>query len=76
MKKKKEEGGNGGRKGRRRGEERSWWLSLKRRMNVFRLGGDLSHVIAISLLLLKMMTSKSCAGEEERVFGWIVDKGG
>jgi ER lumen protein retaining receptor len=31
-------------------------------MNVFRLAGDLSHVASIFLLLLKIMTSRSCVG--------------
>lgn len=31
-------------------------------MNVFRLAGDLSHLVAIIILLLKIWTSRSCAG--------------
>lgn len=31
-------------------------------MNVFRLGGDLAHLIAIIILLLKIWTTRSCAG--------------
>mmetsp|Transcript_5743 Transcript_5743/g.15325 ORF Transcript_5743/g.15325 Transcript_5743/m.15325 type:complete len:219 (+) Transcript_5743:330-986(+) len=31
-------------------------------MNIFRLGGDLMHVVSILLLLLKIKTSKNCAG--------------
>jgi len=31
-------------------------------MNVFRLGGDLSHLFAIIILLLKIWTTRSCAG--------------
>jgi len=31
-------------------------------MNIFRLGGDLSHLFAIIILLLKIWTTKSCAG--------------
>lgn len=31
-------------------------------MNVFRLGADMLHVVSIFLLLLKIMTSHSCAG--------------
>ncbi|XP_020378344.1 ER lumen protein-retaining receptor 3 [Rhincodon typus] len=31
-------------------------------MNVFRLSGDLSHLLAILILLAKMWKSKSCAG--------------
>ena len=33
------------------------------RMNIFRLTGDLSHLLAIILLLLKIWKSRSCAGE-------------
>lgn len=31
-------------------------------MNIFRLGGDVMHVLSIFLLLLKIQTSHSCAG--------------
>jgi len=31
-------------------------------MNIFRLTGDLSHLLAIILLLLKIWKSRSCAG--------------
>lgn len=31
-------------------------------MNVFRLAGDVSHLVAIIILLLKIWRSKSCAG--------------
>ncbi|XP_054615215.1 ER lumen protein-retaining receptor 3-like [Dunckerocampus dactyliophorus] len=31
-------------------------------MNVFRLAGDMSHLVAIIILLLKIWRSKSCAG--------------
>ncbi|KAG0714692.1 ER lumen protein-retaining receptor 1 [Chionoecetes opilio] len=31
-------------------------------MNVFRLAGDISHLLAIIILLLKIWTSRSCAG--------------
>ncbi|PWW72643.1 ER lumen protein retaining receptor [Tuber magnatum] len=31
-------------------------------MNIFRIGGDLSHLISIFILLHKMRTSKSCIG--------------
>uniref|UniRef100_A0A2P2I1R3 ER lumen protein-retaining receptor n=1 Tax=Hirondellea gigas TaxID=1518452 RepID=A0A2P2I1R3_9CRUS len=31
-------------------------------MNVFRLSGDVAHLIAIIILLLKIWTSRSCAG--------------
>ena len=33
------------------------------KMNVFRLIGDLSHLLAIILLLVKIWKSRSCAGE-------------
>ena len=32
-------------------------------MNVFRLAGDLSHLLAIVILLVKIWRSRSCAGE-------------
>lgn len=32
-------------------------------MNVFRILGDLSHLLAMFLLLVKIWRSKSCAGE-------------
>ena len=32
-------------------------------MNLFRLIGDLSHLLAIFLLLIKIWRSRSCAGE-------------
>lgn len=32
-------------------------------MNIFRLTGDLSHLAAIIILLLKIWKSRSCAGE-------------
>lgn len=35
-------------------------------MNIFRLSGDLLHVASIFILLLKMMTSKSCNGISRR----------
>lgn len=31
-------------------------------MNIFRLAGDVSHLLAIIILLLKIWRSKSCAG--------------
>ena len=31
-------------------------------MNIFRLVGDLSHLLAIILLLLKIWKTRSCAG--------------
>jgi len=31
-------------------------------MNIFRLGGDISHLLAIIILLLKIWKSRSCAG--------------
>ena len=33
-----------------------------REMNIFRLVGDLSHLLAIIVLLVKMWTTRSCAG--------------
>lgn len=35
-------------------------------MNIFRLAADVMHVASIFLLLLKMMTSRSCAGISRR----------
>lgn len=32
-------------------------------MNIFRILGDISHLLAIIILLLKIHRSKSCAGE-------------
>lgn len=32
-------------------------------MNIFRILGDVSHLLAIIILLLKIVKSKSCAGE-------------
>ena len=32
------------------------------RMNIFRLAGDLSHLLAIILLLIKIWKTRSCAG--------------
>lgn len=32
-------------------------------MNIFRLTGDLSHLLAIIILLRKIWKSRSCAGE-------------
>ena len=31
-------------------------------MNIFRIAGDMSHVASIAILLLKMKTSRNCAG--------------
>lgn len=31
-------------------------------MNIFRLAGDVSHLVAIVILLMKIWWSKSCAG--------------
>ena len=36
-------------------------------MNVFRLVGDLSHLLAIVLLLIKIWKSRSCAGKSNFV---------
>lgn len=33
-------------------------------MNIFRLAGDFSHLLAIILLLLKIWTTRSCAGKQ------------
>lgn len=35
-------------------------------MNIFRLLGDLSHLLAIIILLLKIWKTRSCAGESDR----------
>lgn len=32
-------------------------------MNIFRLAGDLSHLLAIIILLLKIWKTRSCAGK-------------
>jgi hypothetical protein len=37
-------------------------------MNVFRLLGDLSHLLAIVVLLLKIWKTRSCAGNISLVF--------
>ena len=42
-------------------------------MNVFRLCGDLSHLLAICILLVKIWRTRSCAGEEE---GWVPETEG
>lgn len=34
-------------------------------MNIFRLAGDVSHLLAIVILLVKIWRSKSCAGRQE-----------
>lgn len=44
-------------------------------MNVFRILGDLSHLLAMFLLLIKIWRSKSCAGEQ-RPGGTGRDQGG
>lgn len=38
-------------------------LRCNRNMNIFRLTGDLSHLAAIIILLLKIWKSRSCAGK-------------
>lgn len=38
-------------------------------MNIFRLTGDLSHLAAIVILLLKIWKTRSCAGERGRPAG-------
>lgn len=42
------------------------WLRTGRTMNVFRILGDLSHLLAMILLLGKIWRSKCCAGEGAR----------
>lgn len=42
------------------------WLRAVRTMNVFRILGDLSHLLAMILLLGKIWRSKCCAGEGAR----------
>lgn len=37
-------------------------------MNIFRLTGDLSHLAAIIILLLKIWKTRSCAGESSHTF--------
>jgi len=44
-----------------------WWINfpdthLLLKMNIFRLLGDLSHLLAIIILLLKIWKTRSCAG--------------
>lgn len=39
------------------------WLRAGRTMNVFRILGDLSHLLAMILLLGKIWRSKCCTGE-------------
>lgn len=36
-------------------------------MNIFQLIADLMHLASIGILLLKMMTTKSAAGNDKRV---------
>ena len=38
------------------------------KMNIFRLIGDLSHLLAILLLLWKIWKTRSCAGKYTRLF--------
>ena len=38
-------------------------------MNPFRLAGDLSHLLAIIILLVKIWRTRSCAGERTLAFG-------
>lgn len=38
-------------------------------MNIFRLAGDLSHLLAIVILLIKIWKTRSCAG---KVFHFFV----
>jgi len=37
--------------------------SVGTKMNLFRLAGDLSHLLAIVILLVKIWRTRSCAGE-------------
>ena len=37
---------------------------LKTKMNIFRLLGDLAHLLAIEILLLKIWKSRSCTGKQ------------
>ena len=41
-------------------------------MNIFRLVGDISHLLAIIILLRKIWTSRSCAGESRLVIFIII----
>ena len=41
-------------------------------MNLFRLIGDLSHLLAILVLLVKIWRSRSCAGERHGQAGCAV----
>lgn len=45
-------------------------------MNIFRLTGDLSHLAAIIILLLKIWKSRSCAGVCGRPPGGRGERGG
>jgi len=36
-------------------------------MNIFRLLGDLAHLLAIIILLLKIWKTRSCAGKSDRL---------
>ena len=38
------------------------WSFVSDKMNIFRLFGDLLHVLAIELLLLRIWNTQSCAG--------------
>ena len=38
------------------------FVNISEKMNIFRLFGDLSHLLAIVLLLLKIWKTRSCAG--------------
>lgn len=40
-------------------------------MNVFRLAGDLSHLLAIIILLLKIWKTRSCAGKSKKSENYI-----
>ncbi|KAI5723033.1 hypothetical protein M8J76_000054 [Diaphorina citri] len=40
-------------------------------MNIFRMTGDLSHLLAAMLLLLKIWTTRSCAGKSQFLFAIV-----
>ena len=42
-------------------------------MNIFRLAGDLTHLMSIIVLLLKIHTIKSCAGTSSNSLPLLID---
>lgn len=48
--------------GRRRSRNRGERSKREFTMNVFRLAGDMTHLLSIIVLLLKIRTTKSCSG--------------